>query len=442
MIKNIKIELIVLGVIFLSILISYSIDIGLYNYFAKFDGSVGAKYLKEFFKNITSLGNSLWFFLIFLVLLFFSFLLKKLNIVEQKVSDYFKFFSLTGIVYLSTTGIITQILKHIVGRARPNHTNLVEGFGFNFFTTNSNFHSFPSGHTSTIFIVALLIGVLLPKMKYFFYCIAVVIALSRVVVGAHYTTDIIAGAVLSLIVFKTLNLYFDKSFSFLKPQTLKNLKINNFYYFLISFFLVALLLTLGPTFDLFISDLFYSDKKQFLLQSQSIVTIIFRNIILPLILIYVLVLPIFSKFFLIKKLFFGYAFSFKNILFLWSSLAISMLIIVNFLLKGFWGRARPNDVIQFGGDEVYTPWYKIADSCLTNCSFVSGDASVGFLLFALYLITNKIIYFYFALTFGLLLGLVRIGEGGHFLSDVVFSFLVITISLILMFLFYKKFYDK
>ena len=45
----------------------------------------------------------------------------------------------------------------------------------------------------------------LPKLKYFFYFLASIIAFSRVIVGAHFFTDILAGGLLALIVFKGLN---------------------------------------------------------------------------------------------------------------------------------------------------------------------------------------------------------------------------------------------
>ena len=129
-------------------------------------------------------------------------------------------------------------------------------------------------------------------------------------------------------------------------------------------------------------------------------------------------------------------------MFIWSSLIISIIIIINILLNGLWGRARPNDILQLGGGDIYSPWYKITDECLKNCSFVSGDASVGFSMLVLFFITKKTAYCYLAVVLGSLLGLVRIAEGGHFLSDVVFSFLVMAISTILIFMFYKKYYDK
>ena len=107
------------------------------------------------------------------------------------------------------------------------------------------------------------------------------------------------------------------------------------------------------------------------------------------ILLYVLVLPVVGRFTKIDKIFFNYKFSGKEIFLLWGSQVIIVLIFVNLVLKNFWGRARPNDVLELGGKEIFSPWYEMSNACLTNCSFVSGDASVGFSIIVLYLITKK-----------------------------------------------------
>ena len=91
------------------------------------------------------------------------------------------------------------------------------------------------------------------------------------------------------------------------------------------------------------------------------------------------------------------------------------------ILKNLWGRARPNDILQLGGKETFSPWFEIRNACETNCSFVSGDASVGFSIIVLYLITKKIIFLYASAFAGLVLGLIRIMAGGHFLSDIFFA---------------------
>ena len=119
-----------------------------------------------------------------------------------------------------------------------------------------------------------------------------------------------------------------------------------------------------------------------------------------------------------------------------------MLLIVNVILKNMWGRVRPNDISYFGGTYDFTPWYKISNSCTSNCSFVSGDASVGFIIVIFYFITKKSIYLYLGLFFGIFLGFIRILAGGHFFSDIVFSQIVVTASISMSFILYKKLYDK
>lgn len=50
------------------------------------------------------------------------------------------------------------------------------------------------------------------------------------------------------------------------------------------------------------------------------------------------------------------------------------LLLVNAILKTYWGRARPEDVAIFGGDKEFTSAYLFTDQCSTNCSFTSGEA--------------------------------------------------------------------
>ena len=107
-----------------------------------------------------------------------------------------------------------------------------------------------------------------------------------------------------------------------------------------------------------------------------------------------------------------------------------------------WGRVRPNDISYFDGVHEFTPWYKISNTCPSNCSFVSGDSSVGFLLIIFYFVTKKNTYLYLGLVFGSLLGFIRIIAGGHFFSDIIFSQIVVTVTILASFVLYKKIYDK
>jgi lipid A 4'-phosphatase len=114
-------------------------------------------------------------------------------------------------------------------------------------------------------------------------------------------------------------------------------------------------------------------------------------------------------------------------LFLLSGAAFGPGLLVNGLLKGFWGRARPVQVSEFGGREAFTGPWVISDACAGNCSFVSGEASSSIFLVALALIVPagwKAPVAAGAVVFALVMSLNRMAFGGHFLSDVVIAWLV------------------
>ncbi len=113
--------------------------------------------------------------------------------------------------------------------------------------------------------------------------------------------------------------------------------------------------------------------------------------------------------------------------FLLASLLLGPGLVVNAVLKEHWGRARPHQVVEFGGSQPFTPALLPANHCERNCSFVSGHSAIGFWWLALGLAWPA--WRWRAMALGVVLGgalsVVRIMQGGHFLSDTVFSFLVV-----------------
>jgi lipid A 4'-phosphatase len=115
--------------------------------------------------------------------------------------------------------------------------------------------------------------------------------------------------------------------------------------------------------------------------------------------------------------------SIRAIIFLLATLAVGPGLVVNAVFKDHWGRARPRDVAEYGGTREFTPAFVVSDECDANCSFVSGHASIPFAFAALGLVwrrRRRLIYGG-AAVFGGLVGLGRIAQGAHFLSDVIFS---------------------
>ncbi|MFN7094324.1 MAG: phosphatase PAP2 family protein, partial [Burkholderiales bacterium] len=97
------------------------------------------------------------------------------------------------------------------------------------------------------------------------------------------------------------------------------------------------------------------------------------------------------------------------------------------VFKDHWGRARPIQVTEFGGSKRFTPMGVITNQCERNCSFVSGHASVGFYLMAFAWVTkqNRKIWFFLGWFVGMVIGGLRIWQGGHFLSDVIVAGMLI-----------------
>ncbi|WP_150464931.1 lipid A 4'-phosphatase LpxF [Francisella sp. SYW-2] len=114
----------------------------------------------------------------------------------------------------------------------------------------------------------------------------------------------------------------------------------------------------------------------------------------------------------------------KAIFFVAVCLWIGPGLVVNYVFKDHWGRPRPVMVQEFSGDKVFQPPFVISSQCDKNCSFVCGDASMGFWIFAFMPLVatrrKKAIVFTAAILAGGGLGLMRIAQGGHFFSDVVF----------------------
>jgi membrane-associated PAP2 superfamily phosphatase len=97
-------------------------------------------------------------------------------------------------------------------------------------------------------------------------------------------------------------------------------------------------------------------------------------------------------------------------------------LLVNTVLKDHWGRPRPREIAEFGGHKQFLhPWQKGEDG--KGRSFPSGHGSAAFYMTAPYFIyrrSNKRlarIWLAGGLTFGVLMSVARITQGGHFLSD-------------------------
>lgn len=128
-------------------------------------------------------------------------------------------------------------------------------------------------------------------------------------------------------------------------------------------------------------------------------------------------------------------FTFPHWLFLGICLGVGPGLVANLILKDQWGRARPKQVTEFGGSKNFTPPILPAKECRRNCSFVSGEASamyVPFFAAAAMMPQSAVVLVGAGTVMGLAAGAVRIAQGGHFLSDVIFAgvFMALTVLLV------------
>lgn len=98
---------------------------------------------------------------------------------------------------LSVAGAI-QILKHLIGRPRPRFAHgdeLVLGPSL-----DSGLDSFPSGHAANAFGAATVLAWFFPAVRVPLFLVAGLVAVSRVLRGSHFPTDVWAGAVLGVVI--------------------------------------------------------------------------------------------------------------------------------------------------------------------------------------------------------------------------------------------------
>jgi lipid A 4'-phosphatase len=191
--------------------------------------------------------------------------------------------------------------------------------------------------------------------------------------------------------------------------------------------LLGLLFIDVPQIDLRVAGLFYNHHGGFILDSfraarliQPILAWIIGSFI-SICLLLLAVNNIFSLHPLKTKI--PFQISNQNVIYLLLALALGPGVLVNAILKDHWGRARPHEVVEFGGNKQFTKAFELSDQCESNCSFVSGEASIGFygLTFMLIARRRRKTIAIGSLLMGSLIGLVRMGVGAHFVSDVIFS---------------------
>lgn len=157
------------------------------------------RWLIDFFDNITDYGKS-GYFLWPLGLLFLG--LAALPPVLTRVGQLVLASIMVRVGFLfmaiAVPSLFVTIVKRLIGRARPMVGGTLDPYLFSPFVWRTDYASLPSGHSTTAFAVLVAFGTLWPRARTVLLIYAFFIAVSRVVVTAHYPTDVAAGALVGI----------------------------------------------------------------------------------------------------------------------------------------------------------------------------------------------------------------------------------------------------
>jgi membrane-associated phospholipid phosphatase len=101
---------------------------------------------------------------------------------------------------VAVSGIVADILKVIFGRARPKLLFADDVYGFTWGAMQADQWSLPSGHATTIAALATAFSLLWPRGIPAYWLAAALVMASRIVIGAHYLSDVLLGAALGALV--------------------------------------------------------------------------------------------------------------------------------------------------------------------------------------------------------------------------------------------------
>jgi len=95
---------------------------------------------------------------------------------------------------------LVECLKFVFGRCRPQLLFQEGRYGFTWFSSKDVFNSFPSGHSTRIFVICAALALRFRRYAVLLYGVAALVGASRVFALKHYPSDVLAGAFLGVIV--------------------------------------------------------------------------------------------------------------------------------------------------------------------------------------------------------------------------------------------------
>jgi membrane-associated phospholipid phosphatase len=155
----------------------------------------------DVFRVVTRLGESNWLFALSILTLAGAFFARAKAVTRFSRAAFGLLAGQALYVFavLSVSGLASQAIKHVIGRARPPLLDKVGPYYFEMFSTTGIMASFPSGHTITVFATTAALGLIQPRWTApLLLMFALPVLASRIIVGSHYPSDVCAGALIGL----------------------------------------------------------------------------------------------------------------------------------------------------------------------------------------------------------------------------------------------------
>ena len=230
-------------VVLISALFFSFFDIVIFEFTRNMHGSVFS-FFKHVIDPISEVFDPLNVSIILILFLFFSnnievisknskkisLLKDKTGLRESEIFSIFYYYRLIikhCLISIIVAGIACNVLKYIMGVARPKYFFLENAERIDFFNIIQKMNSFPSGHTQAAFTMAVLILFYVNRFSILVFLLASLMGISRIFMSMHFPSDIIFGAYLGFII--PIALY--NHFFIAKIEKIENcnyLSLNNF----------------------------------------------------------------------------------------------------------------------------------------------------------------------------------------------------------------------
>lgn len=145
------------------------------------NGKIKNRFLDAFMYRITNVGGATFITTFTIALIIFG-------------NANWRYIGVEALLALAIGQLIVVSLKILLNRERPY--NILEHL--NTFGIELRDYSFPSGHTSASFSIATTIALNMSNLSIPVYFLAITIAISRIYLGVHYPTDVLAGMIVGM----------------------------------------------------------------------------------------------------------------------------------------------------------------------------------------------------------------------------------------------------